>query len=163
MTPTSPANEPEALRAVLRENLDELLEAIDAMAAEALDQRIATEEWTVREILLHVIHTERWLQPQLLELRAAVAAELQAPVSEPLTLPDPTSAPTIDELRWALSAVREDTERLIDGVSPGQLREPANVGDGEDAVDVTLRTMVLTVADHQLFHLRQLQRTLEQP
>lgn len=163
MTPTSPANEPEALRAVLRENLDELLEAIDAMAAEALDQRIAPEEWTVREILLHVIHTERWLQPQLLELRAAVAAELAAPPSEPLTLPDPTSAPTIDELRWALSAVREDTEQLIDGVSPAQLREPANVGDGEDAVDVTLRTMVLTVADHQLFHLRQLQRTLEQP
>ncbi len=162
MTPTSAANEPEALRAVLRENLTELLEAIDAMAPEALDLRLAPGEWNVREILLHVIHAERWLQPQLLELRALVAADLPAPASEPLTLPDPTSEPAIDELRWALTAVREDTERLVDGVSPAQLREPANVGDGEDAIDVSLRTMVLTAADHQLFHLRQLQRTLEQ-
>ncbi|MCZ6544343.1 MAG: hypothetical protein O6913_01380, partial [Chloroflexi bacterium] len=76
-------------------------------------------------------------------------------------LPDPTTEPDLNELRWAINAVREDTERLLDGLTPAQLREPANIVVAEDVIDLSFRTMILTVADHQLFHVRQIARTLD--
>ena len=150
------------MRAVLRENLAELLGVVDALAPAHLDARSAPAEWSVREILLHLIHAERWLHPQLQELRDAVAPDLAAPVFDPVSLPDAADSPDLNELRWALGAVREDSERLLQGLAAAQLREPANLGEAEEAVDISIRTMLLTAADHQLFHTRQIQRTLEE-
>jgi uncharacterized damage-inducible protein DinB len=164
MTDGLSPNSPTALRTVLQENLDDMLNVIDAMTPEELDARLDEDCWSAREILLHVIHSERWLQPQLLAIRHAVAPALSVPPDDSVTLPSPDAGPDLNELRWALNAVREGTERLLDGLSPQQLREPANLpGDevGDDAsVDVSFRTMLLTAADHQLFHVRQLQQTL---
>ena len=80
-----------------------------------------------------------------------------------VTLPDTESKLSVAELRWAGAAVREDTLRLLDGLERRQLREPANVSVDGDVIDLSLRTMALTVADHQLFHLRQIERTLGRP
>ena len=161
--PLSP-NHPNALRIVLQENLDEMLTVVDAMTPDEIDTRLDDGSWSVREILLHVIHSERWLQPQLLAIRRAVAPALNVPLDDGLALPSPDADPDVNELRWALNAVREGTERLLDGLSAEQLREPADVPvdeGGDDAtVDVSFRTMLLTAADHQLFHVRQLQQTL---
>ena len=157
---TSAANSPQALQAVLRENLRELSQLLAGIDDNALDQRLEGE-WSVREIVLHVVHAERWMHPQLHELRAAVAPETSAPALGGVTLPDPTTEPDLNELRWAINAVREDTERLLDGLTPAQLREPANIVVAEEVIDLSFRTMILTVADHQLFHVRQIARTLD--
>lgn len=164
MTDAASPNNPVALRLVLQENLDEMLTVIDAMAPGEIDARLDGDSWSVREILLHVIHSERWLQPQLLAIRRTVAPALSVPPDDSVTLPSPDTEPDLNELRWALNAVREGTERLLDGLSAAQLREPADLPideAGDDAsVDVSFRTMLLTAADHQLFHVRQLQQTL---
>ena len=77
-----------------------------------------------------------------------------------VTLLDTEANADLNELRWVLNAVREDTLRLLQGLVPAQLREPANVEVAEELVDISFRTMVLTAADHQLFHARQIARTL---
>lgn len=156
----SPANTAPALAQVLQENLAELNALLDGLRPDDLPRRLAEDEWSVREVLLHVIHAERWLQPQLSELRAAVAPSLAQPAAGGLTLPDAGSEPDLNELRWAVNAVREDTLRLLEGMSAAQLREPANVEVAEEIVDISFRTMILTAADHQLFHVRQIARTL---
>jgi uncharacterized damage-inducible protein DinB len=155
------ANDPEALKQTLRENLDELLTVLTRVAPDALDSRLDDDEWSVREVVLHVIHAERWLQPQLSELRWAVS-EKPPPLIGGITLPDHDSDPDLNELRWAINAVREDTARLLDGLTAEELREPANVEVADDIIDFSFRTMLLTVADHQLFHVRQIERILEQ-
>lgn len=155
------ANDPEALKQTLRENLDELLTVLTRVTPEALDARLDDDEWSVREVVLHVIHAERWLQPQLSELRWAVS-EKPPPLIGGITLPDHDSDPDLNELRWAINAVRDDTARLLDGLTAEELREPANVEVAGDIIDFSFRTMLLTVADHQLFHVRQIERLLEQ-
>ena len=100
------------------------------------------------------------MQPQLLELRRAVAAAAAVPQVGGVTLPDTESTLSVAELRWAVTAVREDTVRLISGLDGRQLREPANVSVDGDVLDLSLRTTALMVADHQLFHVRQIERTL---
>jgi len=155
------ANDPEALKQTLRENLDELLTVLTRVAPDALESRLDDDEWSLREVLLHVIHAERWLQPQLSELRWAVS-EKPPPLIGDITLPDHDSDPDLNELRWALNAVRDDTVRLLDGLTAEELREPANVEVADDIIDFSFRTMLLTVADHQLFHVRQIERILEQ-
>lgn len=157
---SSAANRPDAIAVVLRENLAELNSLLATVAPDELDTRFAPDEWSVREILLHVIHAERWTQPQLLELRQAVDPDGVTPAIGGVTLPDTEANADLNELRWALNAVREDTLRLLEGLAPAQLREPANVEVAEELVDISFRTMVLTAADHQLFHVRQIARTL---
>ena len=151
----------------LRANFEALGALLDQLAEDDLARRLAPQEWSVAEILLHLVHAERWLQPQLLELRRAVAPASAVPSIGGVTLPDTESRLSVAELRWAGAAVREDTVRLIDGLDRRQLREPANISldgssDGE-VIDLSLRTMALTIADHQLFHLRQIERTLGRP
>ena len=125
-----------------------------------MSERLSPNEWSVREILLHVIHSERWLQPQLMLLRREVAPQLAIPRVGGVTLPDTESEASLAELRWALTSVREDTERLLGDLSPDQLREPANLELDGEVLDMSLRTIALTAADHQLFHVRQIQSTL---
>ena len=151
----------------LRANFEALSALLDQLAEDELARRLAPPEWSVAEILLHLIHAERWLQPQLLELRRAVAPASAVPGIGGVTLPDTESKLSVAELRWAGTAVREDTVRLLDGLERRQLREPANISldgsGGEEVIDLSLRTMALTIADHQLFHLRQIERTLGRP
>jgi uncharacterized damage-inducible protein DinB len=158
-TPAS-ANDPDALRGVLAENLAELRTLLDQLAPVDLDARLVETEWSVREIVLHVLHAERWLLPQLTELRRSVAPNLPQPPGDVVQLPEPQHAPDLNELRWALGAVRDETEWLLVGMTCAQTREPANLAVEEETVDVSFRTMLLTAADHQLFHVRQIQRTL---
>lgn len=151
----------------LRANFEALGALLDQLAEDDLARRLAPQEWSVAEILLHLVHAERWLQPQLLELRRAVAPASAVPSIGGVTLPDTESKLSVAELRWAGATVREDTVRLLDGLERRQLREPANISldgstDGE-VIDLSLRTMALTIADHQLFHLRQIERTLGRP
>ena len=150
----------DAVLAELRANLQALGALLDSLSEDDLQRQLAPDEWSVAQILLHLIHAERWLQPQLLELRRAVAPALPVPSIGGITLPDTESKLSLAELRWAAAAVREDTLRLLDGLDSAQLREPANVSVDGDIIDLSLRTMALTVADHQLFHLRQIERTL---
>ena len=150
----------DAVLAELRANLQALGALLDSLSEDDLQRQLAPNEWSVAQILLHLIHAERWLQPQLLELRRAVAPALPVPSIGGITLPDTESKLSLAELRWAAAAVREDTLRLLDGLDSAQLREPANVSVDGDIIDLSLRTMALTVADHQLFHLRQIERTL---
>ena len=150
----------DAVLAELRANLQALGALLDSLSEDDLQRRLTPNEWSVAQILLHLIHAERWLQPQLLELRRAVAPALPVPSIGGITLPDTESKLSLAELRWAAAAVREDTLRLLDGLDSAQLREPANVSVDGDIIDLSLRTMALTVADHQLFHLRQIERTL---
>lgn len=162
MTACEPAsaNDPAALRGVLAENLAELTALLETVSVSDLDTRLTDDEWSVREIVLHLLHAERWLLPQLSELRRAVAPALPLPPPDVVPLPEPEQMPDQNELRWAVGAVRAETERLLDGMTAAQLREPANLAVDEEIVDVSFRTMLLTAADHQLFHVRQLQRTL---
>ena len=125
-----------------------------------MSERLSPNEWSVREILLHVIHSERWLQPQLMLLRREVAPQLAIPRVGGVTLPGTESEASLPELRWALTSVREDTERLLGDLSADQLREPANLELDGEVLDMSLRTIALTAADHQLFHVRQIQSTL---
>ena len=159
-SPPLPANAPDAIAAVLRENLAELSALLDAVRPADLAIRLGEDEWSVAEILLHLVHAERWMQPQVLDLRQAVAPALAVPAYEPLHLPEGDPPPEINELRWAVRAVREETLQLLRGLTATHLREPGLLGDDEEAVDISLRTMLLTIADHQLFHVRQIQRTL---
>ncbi len=133
---------------------------IDHCRDDQLSARLAPSEWSVREILLHVVHSERWLQPQLMLLRREVAPQLPVPQVGGITLPDTESDASLPELRWALTSVREDTQRLLVDLTDDQLREPANIELDGDILDMSLRTIALTAADHQLFHVRQIQRTL---
>ena len=159
--PGSPsANDPDALRAVLAENLAELSALLDGVSTADLDVRLGDAEWSVREIVLHLLHAERWLLPQLTELRRAVAPGLPLPPADVVALPTPEQRPEENELRWAVGAVRAETEALLDGMTARQLREPANLDLDGDTVDLSFRTMLLTAADHQLFHVRQIERTL---
>jgi len=151
------ANDPEALTRTLHENLNEMMAVLTQVVADGLDARLDDDEWSVREVLLHVIHAERWIQPQLSELRWAVS-ERPPPLIGGITLPDHESDPDLNELRWAINAVRDDTVRLLDGLTAEELREPANVEVADDIIDFSFRTMLLTVADHQLFHVRQIER-----
>ncbi len=160
LSASSAANRPEAIALVLRETLAELNALVAVMATDELEMRAAPDEWSVREILLHVIHAERWVQPQLLELRLAVDLEGESPAIGGVTMPDTEANADLNELRWALNVVREDTLRLLEGLVPAQLREPANVEVADELIDISFRTMVLTVADHQLFHVHQIARTL---
>ena len=148
------------LQAALIQNFEELRDLLDRLRDDQLTQRLTPQEWSIREILLHLVHAERWLHPQLMLLRRAVAPQCTAPHIGGLTLPDTESDASLPELRWALTSVRADTERLLDGLSADQLREPANIELDGDILDMSLRTLALTAADHQLFHVRQIQRTL---
>ena len=148
------------VQAALAQNFDELRALLDACTDDRLDQRLAPAEWSVREILLHVIHSERWLHPQFMLLRREVAPQLAVPRVGGVTLPDTESEASLPELRWALTSVREDTERLLADLTADQLREPANIELDGDVLDMSLRTIALTAADHQLFHVRQIQRTI---
>lgn len=56
--------------------------------------------------------------------------------------------------------MREETLALLRGMTARQLREPANLLLDDDVIDLSFRTMLLTAADHQLFHVRQIERTL---
>ena len=147
----------------LDENFDDLRRLLDRLLDEQLDARLAPPEWSVREILLHLIHSERWIQPQLLLLRRAVAPQLLVPQVGGITLPDTEANPSLAELRWGLTAVRDDTMRLLERLTHNQLREPANMELDGDIVDTSIRTLAFTAADHQLFHVRQIQRTLGLP
>ena len=133
---------------------------LDLCRDDQMSERLSPNEWSVREILLHVIHSERWLQPQLMLLRREVAPQLAIPRVGGVTLPDTESEASLPELRWALTSVREDTERLLGDLSADQLREPANLELDGEVLDMSLRTIALTAADHQLFHVRQIQSTL---
>lgn len=148
------------VQGALAQNFEELRNLLDACSNDRLAERLAPHEWSVREILLHVVHSERWLHPQLMLLRREVAPHLAIPRVGGVTLPDTESEASLPELRWALTSVREDTERLLDDLSDDQLREPANIELDGDVLDMSLRTIALTAADHQLFHVRQIQRTL---
>jgi uncharacterized damage-inducible protein DinB len=148
------------VQSALAQNFDELRALLDSFADERLGERLGSEEWSVREILLHLVHSERWLHPQLMLLRREVAPQLPIPQVGGVTLPDTESDTSLPELRWALTSVREDTERLLADLSADQLREPANLELDGDILDMSLRTIALTAADHQLFHVRQIQRTL---
>ena len=148
------------VQAALAENFGELRALLDLCSDDSLGQRLTPAEWSVREILLHLVHSERWLHPQLMLLRREVAPGLAVPRVGGVTLPDTETDASLPELRWALTSVREDTERLLDGLSGAQLREPANIELDGDVLDMSLRTLALTAADHQLFHVRQIQRTL---
>ena len=148
------------MQAALEQNFDELRTLLDACSDDRLSDRLTPAEWSVREILLHVVHSERWLHPQLMLLRREVAPQLSIPPVGGVTLPDTESEASLPELRWALTSVREDTERLLTDLSADQLREPANIELDGDVLDMSLRTIALTAADHQLFHVRQIQRTL---
>ncbi|MDE2746336.1 MAG: DinB family protein [Chloroflexota bacterium] len=148
------------VRAALEQNFDELRALLDMCGDEQLCERLGEGEWSVREILLHLVHSERWLHPQLMLLRREVAPHLPIPRVGGVTLPDTESEASLPELRWALTSVREDTERLLADLSPDHLREPANFELDGDVLDMSLRTIALTAADHQLFHVRQIQRTL---
>ncbi len=147
----------------LDENFSELRQQLDRLLDDQLDARLASSEWSVREILLHLIHSERWVQPQLLLLRRSVAPQLPIPQVGGVTLPDTEANASLAELRWGITAVREDTLRLLDRLSHDQLREPANIELDGDIVDTSIRTLAFTAADHQLFHVRQIQRTLGLP
>lgn len=148
------------VQGALAQNFEELRTLLDACSDERLDERLGPAEWSVREILLHVVHSERWLHPQLMLLRREVAPQLPIPPVGGVNLPDTESEASLPELRWALTSVREDTERLLADLSSDQLREPANIELDGDVLDMSLRTIALTAADHQLFHVRQIQRTL---
>lgn len=148
------------VRAALEQNFSELRALLDSCDEERLSERLGDNEWCVREILLHLVHSERWLHPQLMLLRREVAPQLPVPRIGGVTLPDTESDASLPELRWALTSVREDTERLLADLSPDHLREPANLELDGDVLDMSLRTIALTAADHQLFHVRQIQRTL---
>jgi len=93
-------------------------------------------------------------------LRREVAPQLAVPAVGGVHLPDTEREASLAELRWALTSVREDTERLLGDLSEDQLREPANIELDGEVLDMSLRTIALTAADHQLFHVRQIQRTL---
>jgi uncharacterized damage-inducible protein DinB len=160
MSGPASANDPAALRAVLAENLAELTALLDGVSTADLDARLSDDEWSVREIVLHLLHAERWLLPQFIELRRAVAPGLALPPSHVVALPTLEQRPEENELRWAVRAVRAETEALLDGMTARQLREPANVSVDGETVDLSFRTMLLTAADHQLFHVRQIERTL---
>ena len=157
---TLPAMADLHVAAALREIRDGLLSALDGIGEAGLEQRLGEGEWSVREILLHAAHSERFLHPAMLELRRGVAPALPIPRTGGVTLPDTESEASAAELRWTLTSVREDTERLLDSLTAEQLREPAEVDFGEDVFEMSLRTMAFTIADHQLFHLRQIERTL---
>ena len=148
------------VRAALEQNFNELRALLDTCDEDQLSGRLGDDEWSVREILLHLVHSERWLHPQLMLLRREVAPELPVPRIGGITLPDTESDASLPELRWALTSVREDTERLLADLSTDHLREPANLELDGDVLDMSLRTIALTAADHQLFHVRQIQRTL---
>lgn len=148
------------VQAALEQNFDELRALLDACSDERLGERLSPAEWSTREILLHVVHSERWLHPQLMLLRREVAPQLAIPPVGGVNLPDTESNASLPELRWALTSVREDTERLLSDLTADQLREPANIQLDGDVLDMSLRTLALTAADHQLFHVRQIQRTL---
>lgn len=148
------------VQGALSQNFDELRALLDACPDDRLEERLAPAEWSVREILLHVVHSERWLHPQLMLLRREVAPQLAVPRVGGVTLPDTESDASLPQLRWALTSVREDTERLLSDLSHNQLREPANLELDGEVIDMSLRTIALTAADHQLFHVRQIQRTL---
>ena len=148
------------MHAALEQNFNELRALLDTCADDRLSDRLTPAEWSIREILLHVVHSERWLHPQLMLLRREVAPQLPIPPVGGVTLPDTESEASLPELRWALTSVREDTERLLADLSADQLREPANIELDGDVLDMSLRTIALTAADHQLFHVRQIQRTL---
>ena len=149
-----------AIDAALTQIRDALLALLDGVSEPELGRRLADGEWSVREIILHAVHSERFLHPAMLELRRAVAPALPIPRTGGVTLPDTEAEASAAELRWALTAVREDTERLMSALAVEQLREPAEVDFGEDVFEMSLRTMAFTIADHQLFHLRQIERTL---
>ncbi len=153
-------NVPVDIEAALEQNFDELRALLDICTDERLDERLHPAEWSTREILLHVVHSERWLHPQLMLLRREVAPQLAVPPVGGVNLPDTESNASLPELRWALTSVREDTQRLLSDLSPDELREPANIELDGDVLDMSLRTLALTAADHQLFHVRQIQRTL---
>ncbi len=159
VNPVPTAGAGDVLRA-LDENFTDLRSLLDRLADDQLDARLAPSEWSVREILLHLIHSERWIQPQLLLLRRSVAPQLSVPQVGGVTLPDTEADASLAELRWGLTAVREDTVRLLARLSHDQLREPANMELDGDIVDTSIRTLAFTAADHQLFHVRQIQRTL---
>ena len=146
--------------AALAEIRDELSAALDGISEADLASRLGEGEWSVREILLHAVHSERFLHPAMLELRRSVAPALPIPRTGGVTLPDTESEASAAELRWALASVREDTERLLGSLTTEQLREPAEADFGEEAFEMSLRTMAYTITDHQLFHLRQIERTL---
>lgn len=148
------------VQAALAQNFEEMRSLLDACSDDQLNDRLGPAEWTVRQILLHVVHSERWLHPQLMLLRREVAPQLAIPRVGGVTLPDTESEALLPELRWALTSVREDTERLLVDLTPDQLREPANLELDGEVLDMSLRTIALTAADHQLFHVRQIQRTL---
>lgn len=148
------------VQGALAQNFDELRTLLDACSDGRLDERLGPGEWSVREILLHVVHSERWLHPQLMLLRREVAPQLPIPAVGGVNLPDTESDASLPELRWALTSVREDTERLLSALTSDQMREPANIELDGDVLDMSLRTIALTAADHQLFHVRQIQRTL---
>ena len=152
-----------SVNAFLNENHGDLRALLDLLRDPQLEQRLAPGEWSVRQILLHLIHSERWLQPQILLLRRAVAPPRAVPQLGGLSLPDTEAASSLAELRWAISAVREDTLRLLGGLDHDQLREPANLEVDGETLEMSLRTMAMTAADHQLFHVRQIQRTLAIP
>ncbi|MXY79227.1 MAG: DinB family protein [Chloroflexi bacterium] len=160
MSRPASVNDPSALRAVLAENLAELTALLDAVSGADLDVRLGDGEWSVREIVLHLLHAERWLLPQLTELRRAVAPGLPLPPADVVALPTLEEHPEENELRWAVRAVRAETEALLNGMTARQLREPANLSVDGETVDLSFRTMLLTAADHQLFHVRQIERTL---
>lgn len=165
VNPVNPVPTAEAAQVLdaLNENFAELRDLLDRLLDEQLDVRLAPPEWSVREILLHLIHSERWIQPQLLLLRRAVAPQLPVPQVGGVTLPDTEANASLAELRWAITAVREDTIRLLNRLSHDQLREPANMELDGDIVDTSIRTLAFTAADHHLFHVRQIQRTLGLP
>ena len=146
--------------AALGESFADMSGVLDRCREDLLDSRLTPAEWSVREILLHVVHSERWLHPQLLLLRREVAPQLAMPRVGGVTLPDTDAEASLPELRWALTSVREDSERLLADLTPAQLREPANLELDGEVLDMSLRTVALTLADHQLFHVRQIQRTL---
>ena len=133
---------------------------LDRCRDDQLAARLSPAEWSVREILLHTIHSERWLHPQLLLLRREVAPHAPVPNIGGVTLPDTDAETSLPELRWALTSVRDDTTRLLDGLGPDLLKEPGNLELDGEILDMSLRTIAFTIADHQLFHIRQVQRTL---
>jgi hypothetical protein len=131
----------------------ELLACLEQMDDRKAEQRPADKEWCAKEQLAHLAQLEqRWVD-WALQVRDNPGCTVSAGTGNPEGYPE-ASACSLSDLLRQLSGTRQDTLRVIRGLSPEELRRK---GRHTEFGEMSVLQMLRAPYRHDRMHMEQIQ------
>ena len=146
----------ERISAVMATTPRRWLDLAATVSEDVLTRPAAEGEWSVVDCLRHLLQADRHVFPG--RIRQFLAGDPQLAPIDPSAIP-PITEQTAGELAEAFARAREENLALVASLKPEDLEL---TGMSRRLGQVTLRDMLLQWAVHDLEHLAQADRALQQ-